>query len=125
METNMAALTSKPSISDEIINPEIISNNSISTSQNNKKKFNTFPIKLFFALILIIFLIFIILRSIEIFTTYQNAQKYKDAYEKVKEESLYCQKIKDKEAKREEFNYCDLFEKKFTDINLELEQETE
>lgn len=84
----------------------------------NKRKFLTVAIILG-SLIVVVLLITGIVWARNVYNTYKNAEKYKPAYEKVKQEKEYCNKIQNTSQPKENFIYCDKFMAKFNDVNIE------
>lgn len=90
---------------------------------DNKKKKNTFPIKLILIFILIIGFVIMFIKLADMINTYRKADKFKDAHEKVQDQFRYCDSIKGESSREENFIFCREFEERFSEIPNENENE--
>lgn len=76
---------------------------------------------LIFLGLLFIAIITLTLWLVQVFTVYNNAISYKEAYDIVQEQIVFCDKIKGTSQKQEIFNYCDQFNERFKVIERDAE----
>lgn len=90
--------------------------------ENSKRNWLSY-LTLFFVLCLIIALILLTLWMVEVFNVYNKASVYKESYDIVQEQIIFCDKIKGTSQKQEIFNYCEQFNERFKVIERDTENQ--
>jgi hypothetical protein len=78
--------------------------------------------KVIAVMVLLVGIIALVIWMIEVFNVYNKSKVYKEAYDIVQEEIIYCDKIQNTSQKQEVFNYCNQFRERFKVVDREVEK---
>lgn len=83
--------------------------------QKPKKKGRFLKLKIILVIAFILAILFLLLffKLREMYTTYQNADRYEKAYDITQEQFKYCEEIQGEKQEKRYFDYCDVFLERF------------